>query len=132
MVDSSFRTDASASPPPTSRRADLVRMAKLDRLADQLDSRFRIPGTQIRFGWDSILGLIPGIGDLAPLGPAGYILWQGHLLGLPTDKKLRMAANIGIDFFVGSIPLIGDVFDVGFKANRRNVKIIKSHLERGE
>ena len=105
------------------------RLDRLERLADGLDSRYRIPGTGIRFGWDSILGLIPGIGDVAPLGPAGFILLEGHRLGLPTATKAKMAATTAADFAVGTIPLLGDVVDVWLKANRRNVKRIRDHLE---
>lgn len=84
--------------------------------------------TQIRFGWDAILGLLPGVGDVAALAPAGYILLEAHEMGAPTSVKGRMAMNIGLDFLVGLIPLIGDIFDVGLRANRRNVALLRAHF----
>jgi hypothetical protein len=104
------------------------RLDRLERLAHNLDSRYRVPGTKIRFGWDSILGLVPGLGDVATLGPAGYILLEAHRMGTPTPLKLRMAANSGLDWIVGSIPIVGDLFDVAIKANRRNVGLLRDHF----
>ena len=106
------------------------RLVRLERLAHSMDSRFRVPGTQIRFGWDSILGLVPGVGDVAAMAPSGYILLEAHRMGAPGGLKARMAANIGIDWVVGSIPLIGDLLDVGLKANRRNVALLRDHVSR--
>lgn len=105
------------------------RLDRLDRLAHNLDSRYRVPMTNIRFGWDSILGLAPGIGDVAALGPAGYILLEAHRMGVPARVKRRMAANTAVDWVVGSIPLIGDIFDVGMKANKRNVALLRRHFD---
>ncbi len=105
-------------------------LEQLERLADRMDSAFRIPGTRIRFGYDALLGLVPGVGDVAALAPAAYILKKSHGHGVPTSGLVRMAANIAIDVAIGSIPLIGDLFDVGFKANRRNVAHLRAHLER--
>ena len=107
-----------------------ARVARLEALAHSLDSRFRLPGTRIRFGWDAILGLVPGLGDIATLGPAAYIWMEAHRMGVPTGMKVRMAGNIGLDWLVGSVPLIGDLLDVGLKANRRNVALLKEHLAR--
>ena len=105
------------------------RLDRLDRLADTLDSRYRIPLTRIRFGWDAILGLVPGLGDIATLGPAGFILLEAHRMGAPGGVKLRMAFNSGLDLIVGSVPLIGDLLDIGLRANRRNVALLRRHLE---
>ncbi|CUH21606.1 hypothetical protein JSE7799_00565 [Jannaschia seosinensis] len=103
---------------------------QLDKLAFNLDSRYRVPGTRIRFGWDSIIGLVPGLGDTVTLIPAAYILVQSHKLGTPNSVKGRMVFNAGLDWVVGSIPLVGDLFDVGLKANRRNVALLRRHLEK--
>ncbi|MGB3555598.1 MAG: DUF4112 domain-containing protein [Jannaschia sp.] len=105
------------------------RLDRLDRLARNMDSRYRVPGTNIRFGWDALIGLIPGVGDIATLGPAGFILLEAHRMGAPNGVKARMMANTGIDWVVGTIPLVGDLFDVGLKANRRNVALLRGHLE---
>ncbi|SDY35374.1 DUF4112 domain-containing protein [Citreimonas salinaria] len=103
-------------------------MARLAHLANKLDSRFSVLG--IRFGYDSILGLIPGIGDVATTVPAAWIVFEGHRMGARPSVVARMAANTGIDFVVGGIPLIGDLFDVGFKANRRNIALLRRELEK--
>lgn len=104
------------------------RLDRLDRLATNMDSRYRIPLTRIRFGWDAILGLVPGVGDIATLAPAGYIWLEAHRLGAPTPVKLRMAANTAVDWLIGMIPLVGDIADIGVKANRRNVALLRSHF----
>lgn len=104
-------------------------LERLARLADWLDSRFVIPGTGIRFGADSILGLVPFIGDGASLLPALYLIHRARKLGVPADLVSRMIANLAIDFAVGSIPLLGDIFDVTFKANRRNMALLRQHME---
>lgn len=107
------------------RRAELER---LERLADLLDSRYRIPLTNVRFGLDAIIGLIPGAGDAVIALPAIFLIWRAHRLGAPPATLMRMAANVGIDTVVGSVPLAGSVFDVFFKANRRNFAILRRHL----
>ena len=108
-------------------RAEIER---LDRLADLLDSRFGILG--VRFGLDSLLGLVPGLGDVAGFAPSAYLVWRAHKLGADRGTLGRMAVNSGLDFVVGSIPVLGDLFDVGFKANRRNVELLKRHLSERE
>nr|WP_245190745.1 DUF4112 domain-containing protein [Jannaschia formosa] len=106
-----------------------ARLDRLERLAAGMDSRFRIPGTRIRFGWDSIIGLVPGLGDVATLGPAGYILLEAQRMGAPPALLGRMALNSGLDWAVGSVPLLGDLLDVWLKANRRNVALLRAHFE---
>lgn len=110
---------------PLDRQAEI---ARLDRLADLLDSRFRVPVVGWRFGLDSLLGLIPGVGDVAALGPAAYLIYQAHRLGADKGTIGRMTANAGIDFVIGGVPLVGDAFDVVFKANRRNIELLKRDL----
>lgn len=102
---------------------------RLERLARLMDSRFRIPGTGIRFGLDPILGLVPGLGDAVAIMPALYILFTARRLGTPRSVRARMIVNIGIDFLFGSIPILGNVFDVGFRANKRNVALLRRHVE---
>ena len=104
---------------------------RLESIADLLDSRFRIPGTDIRFGLDALLGLLPGIGDGVSLLPALYLVMEAKRLGASKFLLTRMAMNVGIDWLVGSIPLLGDIFDVGFKANRRNIKLLRDTLAAG-
>lgn len=107
-----------------------ARLAHLDRVAGTMDSLFRIPVLGIRVGADSIVGLVPGLGDAVTLLPAGYIVVQCAKLGAPRGLLFRMGANVAVDTVIGAIPLIGDLFDVGWKANLRNVALMRRHLEK--
>ena len=107
-------------------RQTLQRARSMARL---LDSSMRVPGTRFRFGIDPLLGLIPGVGDLAGLALAGSILVAAARLGVPRASLLRMGANVGVDALVGMIPLLGDLFDAGWRANVRNLRLIEAHLE---
>ncbi|ABV95644.1 conserved hypothetical protein (plasmid) [Dinoroseobacter shibae DFL 12 = DSM 16493] len=118
----------STSSPVANRRDRAAQFARLDRIANIFDSRFRIAG--IRFGWDSILGLVPGIGDLVTAAPGVYIIGQSARMGVRRRVLARMAVNTGTDMIIGGIPLVGDIFDVGFKANQRNVRLLKKELDR--
>lgn len=119
------------TPTETPRRAELdAELDRLDRLARRMDRAFRLPFTQIRFGWDALLGLVPGVGDTAALAPSVYILARAHKLGAPGWLLLRMATNLGVDWAVGLIPLIGDLLDVGIKANTRNVHLLRAHMQK--
>lgn len=101
---------------------------KLDLIAHALDDCFRIPGTAIRFGLDGLIGLIPGIGDLLA-GLTSLILIVGAWFrGVPYITLTRMAMNVGIEVVVGSIPFVGDLFIIGWKANRRNYALLTRHL----
>lgn len=97
-------------------------------LADFMDQRFRIPGTSIPVGMDSIIGLIPGIGDTASLAVSGYILHKARP-HVPAGLMNRMLWNVFVDWLIGLVPFLGDLFDVGWKANRRNVDLLKAHLK---
>ena len=97
-------------------------------LARALDSAIRIPGTKFTFGLDSIVGLIPGAGDLASALMSGYIVLASARMGVPPSVVVRMILNLGVDTVVGSVPLIGDLFDVGFRANTRNAQLLDRHL----
>ncbi len=109
-------------------RADSI--TRITTLAKLLDSAFLIPGINRRIGIDAILGLVPGIGDAISAALASYIIWEARQLGLPRWKIARMIGNVAADTAVGAIPFAGDVFDVFFRANRRNMKILRDHLER--
>jgi len=108
------------------------RIARIDRLATLLDTRFAIPFTKIRFGADSLIGLAPGVGDAVTTALALYIVYEAHRLGAPKTVLARMLGNVAIDGMVGIVPVAGDVFDVMFRANRRNVRILREHLDRAE
>lgn len=111
--------------------AELARVKRLRKLAFLLDSQFRIPGTKIRFGLDSILGLLPGAGDTVTAMMAAYIVFEAWRIGIPKQIIGRMLGNLLIDWVIGSIPVIGDIFDVGFKANERNIRLIEEELGLG-
>lgn len=100
-------------------------LLRLRRGADYLDAAFRIPGTRIRLGWDSLLGVIPGAGDLLGATAALWIVAEGILMRAPASVVLRMLWNVAIDALVGAIPLVGDLFDVAWKANLRNVALLE-------
>ncbi len=99
-------------------------------VARTLDTRFRIPGTPVHFGYDALIGLIPGVGDAAGGVLASYGLYVALILGAPAVILGRMLLNIGLDTLVGSIPLLGDLFDFGFHSNTRNVALLDRWLER--
>ena len=105
---------------------------KLEKMADWMDSRFKIPGTSIRFGFDSILGLIPGIGDTVTLATTGYLISRAHSYKLPWHVKTTMLWNLFVDWIIGLVPLLGDIFDVGWKANQKNVALIKKYIDRAD
>lgn len=106
---------------PTGRRP-----ADIERLAELLDDRFRVPLIGWRFGLDGLIGLIPAAGDLITAALSVYIIYRARQLGVPLRTRARMAANVAIDLLLGAIPVAGDVFDFAWKANRRNVNLLKS------
>jgi len=110
-----------------SRRAALDR---LDMLATALDTAFIVPGTNIRFGVESLLRLIPGIGDAMASALSCYLLYEAYRLGVPRLLLARMLANVLLEGTVGAVPLAGDAFDVFFRANRRNVALLREHFAR--
>ncbi len=105
-----------------------VRLQRLSKLADAMDTKWRLFGVPI--GWDTIIGLIPGIGDTMTSIVSIYILREGHQLGVPWWVKIRMGWNIFLDWLIGLVPLLGDLLDVGWKANTKNVALIKRHVNR--
>ncbi|MEQ8395687.1 DUF4112 domain-containing protein [Thalassobaculum sp.] len=104
------------------------RLADIELLTRLLDDRFRIPGTSIRFGLDGVVGLVPGLGDAASMLASLYIIYRARGLGASNPVILRMIGNVLIDTAVGAVPVLGDLFDVAFKANRRNLTLLHRHL----
>jgi hypothetical protein len=98
----------------------------LDNLAFYLDGLFRVPGTTWRFGLDSLIGLIPNVGDTLTSFASFYILLAGVRYGVPKITLLRMAFNIGLDYVVGMVPFVGDAFDFVWKANQQNMNLIRT------
>lgn len=115
------------SPLPTTTADPLARARALARL---LDSAARVPGTGIRFGLDPLLGLVPGLGDVAGAVLSAYVVLLGARLGAPRAVVARMVGNVAVDAVVGAVPLLGDAFDVAWKANTRNLALLERALER--
>ena len=105
------------------------RIARLDKLATLLDVAFRIPFTRIRFGVDGLIGLAPGLGDVITTGLSLWIVHEAYQLGVPRKVILRMLGNVAIDGMIGAVPVAGDMFDVLWRANRRNVRLLREHFE---
>lgn len=99
----------------------------LERLAWWLDSAFVVPGTRFRVGLDALIGLVPGIGDLIGTALSAYIVAVAARRGLPSSVLLRMAVNVGLETLVGVVPIVGDLFDAAWKANQRNVGLLRQY-----
>ncbi|MGF9695266.1 DUF4112 domain-containing protein [Rhizobium sp. 0TCS1.26] len=106
----------------------LRRLRRLAGIARVMDTAIRIPGTGIRFGADSIMGLVPLVGDAGGAMVGLYIVNEARRLGIPPSKLAQMVGNIALDGVVGSVPMVGDLFDVFFKSHRRNLQIILDHF----
>jgi hypothetical protein len=106
------------------------RIERLRRLSWWLDQALIVPGTGWRFGFDGLIGLVPVVGDLAGTALGAWIVWEAHQLGATRGILLRMGGNLLLDAALGSIPLLGDLADFGFKANRRNLRLLHRHLSR--
>lgn len=111
---------------PLSREGTLRRIDRVSRL---LDEAWRVPGTGFRIGYDTLIGLVPGIGDLVGGGLSLWLILEASRLGIPKRALARMALNAGTEVVLGSVPIIGDVFDAFFKANMRNLRILEKALE---
>jgi hypothetical protein len=105
-------------------------LKKVDRMARLLDAEFSIPGTNIRFGWDPIIGLIPVVGDVLSMLPQFYMLYIGLRLGVSKGTMLEMLSNILIDGLVGTVPIVGDLIDAAFKSNLRNAQLLSEAIRK--
>jgi len=104
------------------------RLERLDKLSRLLDIAFTVPGTNIRFGTEAIMRLVPGIGDVAASALSCITLYEAHRLGVPRRVMIRMVGNVVIEAAAGAVPVVGDLFDVAFRANRRNVRILREYF----
>ena len=111
------------------RIEQLRRLRRLQGLARLMDTAIRIPGTGIRFGADSVFGLVPVIGDAGGALVGLYIVNEARRMGIPANKLVQMFGNIAVDSVVGSVPVAGDLFDLFFKSHRRNLDIMLDHFE---
>ena len=122
--------EAPARPDPAERARLLERLRRIDTAASWMDARFGIPGTRLRFGLDGLLGLIPGVGDAAGLAVSAWILAEAREAGASWPLIARMGLNVALDAIIGAVPLLGDLFDFAFKANRMNAQLLREHLHR--
>ena len=105
-------------------------IARLDTLATVMDSAFRIPGTTITMGVDALLGLVPVIGDAISALISSYLIFEAKQLGASKFLLARMSGNVAIDTVIGAIPFAGDIFDVAYKANTKNIALLKKHVDK--
>ncbi len=103
---------------------------RIEAMEHLLERCFVIPGTRVPVGLDSVIGLVPVVGDLIAAALGSYLIWEARNLGLPKWKLARMAGNIAIDTAVGAVPVLGDAFDLAFRSNTRNLRIVKKHLDK--
>ncbi|WP_024587072.1 DUF4112 domain-containing protein [Aliihoeflea sp. 2WW] len=121
---------ATAAPRIDRPAPDFVKeLDEVRRLAKLLDTRWKIPGIGVRFGIDPVLGLIPGAGDLVAGAISTYVIVKAHRLGVPKSMLVKMAGNVAVDTVVGSVPILGSVFDLFYKASTRNLRLLQTHLE---
>ncbi len=104
--------------------------ARIEALEKVLERAFVIPGTKIPFGLDSIIGLVPVLGDVVTAVMGAYLVWEARNLGMSKWQLVRMTANVGVDTALGAIPLLGDAFDLVWRSNSKNLRIIKKHLDK--
>lgn len=121
---------ASLSFPAVGAATPTIRLARLRRLAWLLDGAMRVPFTRFRFGLNSVLGLAPWAGDALLTLFSLYIVYEAYAMGLPRRVLARMLGNVAIEAAGGAVPILGDVFDMAFKANLRNLALIDAHLRR--
>src|SRR5919198_3691818 len=122
------RSPSPSASPVAVRSTPSPRVVRLRRLSYLLDNSIPIPGTPFRIGVDSIIGLIPGVGDLVGGAFSLYIIFEAARLGVPRSLIARMGWNVAIDVLVGAVPLLGDLFDAGWKANVRNLALLERHV----
>jgi hypothetical protein len=106
-----------------------ARLARLDQLSRVFDTAFAVPGTKIRFGVEAFLRLVPGIGDAAASALSCWLIYEASHLGVPRHILWRMVANVLVEGAAGTVPIAGDLFDIGWRANRRNVRLLREYFE---
>lgn len=112
-------------------REDREKITKrLQTIAHLFDDAVTLPGTKISLGWDAVLGLIPIVGDASTTAVSAYFLWEAYRLGASRWTLTKMVGNVLLDFVIGIVPLVGDLLDVTFRANRRNMKLLEKELQK--
>jgi Domain of unknown function (DUF4112) len=103
---------------------------RIEALEMLLERAFHIPGTKIPVGLDSVIGFVPVLGDIITAAMGAYMVWEARNLGMSKWQLTRMTANVGIDTVIGAIPVVGDAFDLIWRSNSKNLRIIKKHLDK--
>lgn len=103
---------------------------RIEAMEHLLERSFRIPGVNYPVGLDSIVGLVPVLGDIITTAMGAYIVWEARNLNMPKWKLWRMAGNVGVDALLGAVPVVGDAADFLFRSNSRNLRIVKKHLDK--
>jgi hypothetical protein len=124
------RSESSPALVPEVATVDRRRLERLRRVGYLLDNSIPIPGTRYRLGIESLIGLVPGLGDLAGGILSLYIIAQSARLGAPRSLLLRMGWNVAVDTLLGEVPILGDLFDIGYKPNLRNLALLEGYLGR--
>lgn len=114
----------------TNKKEQHDRLNRMRGIAKIMDSEFSFLG--ISYGLDAIIGLIPWLGDVLTGIVSVYIVWEAYKIGVPEKMLRRMISNVIVDVFIGGVPVLGDIFDVLFKANKRNVAMVEKYLQIGE
>lgn len=124
-----MRVIESRRPMPSEMEKHQAALVRLDRYATLMDAQFQVPGTRIRFGLDPIIGLLPGIGDVVGLLISLYVVVEAVRLGVSRRLLFAMLRNIGLEALVGLVPVLGDLLDASFKANLRNVRLLRTYVD---
>ena len=116
----------------TTKQQTIPDLKWVDRITQLMDSKFRVPGTEFRFGLDPILGFVPGLGDATSLAVSGSLIYYMAKFGASKKLIFMMIGNVVLDATVGSIPILGNIFDFTFKANQRNIRMLRRYHEEGK
>jgi hypothetical protein len=115
--------------PALSKAPHAVRQ-RVEAMEALLERSFHIPGTKVPVGLDSVIGLVPVLGDIVTAAMGAYMVWEARNLGMSKWQLMRMTANVGVDTALGAIPVVGDAFDLVWRSNSKNLRIIKKHLDK--
>jgi len=130
MTATDFRFNRFSAALPTVTTTPAAVRARIEMVELVLERALVVPGTSLRFGLDSVIGLVPFAGDIITGLMGAYIIWEARNLGMSKWTLWRMAGNVGFDTAIGAIPLVGDLFDFAFRSNSRNLRLVRRHLDR--
>lgn len=126
--DTAINTTTIETMPGIETHPDHEKLKRIERIADWLDTKFRIPVINYPVGLDGIIGLIPGVGDTVTTGVSGYLIYEAHKAGASKRLLARMSGNVALDWLYGLLPVVGDLIDFAHKANAKNAKLLADEL----